>query len=125
MNYSILKFIFNKSIKGKHFVRKILYKKEGEIWFSNTIRKLYRKNKLIDARYCSYGWQADTIEGPLKISNYTSIWENCRRISVNHYIDTISTHSFCFNHIFGIQEKDDRKHTLLEKKLREISIFKK
>lgn len=114
MNYKILKFIFNKNSKGKHLVIRMLCKKEGGICFSKTIRKLYSEIKEIDAGYCSYGWQADTIDGPLKIGNYTSIGENFRRISVNHYIDTISTHPFCFNPIFGIEEKDSRERTLLE-----------
>lgn len=114
MNYNVLNFLFKRGKKGKHLVQKILYKKEGGIWFSDTIRKLYKENDNKEAGYCSYGWQADTIEGPLKVGNYTSIDENCRRISVNHYVDTISTHPFCFNPIFKIVEKDTRQRTMLE-----------
>ena len=102
---------------GSKFLRKSLVwlcaKKEGGIYRSPTIRKLYEKNRNIKAGYGSYGWTADTIDGPAIIGNYVSIGKNVRRICVNHLSDYATTHPVVFNPTLGWVDRDPRQRTAI------------
>lgn len=87
--------------------------REGGIWRSTTVRKLYERNRAIIAGYASYGWTSSLIEGPARIGNYTSIGRNVRRISVNHFTSTVSTHPCIFNPVIGWVDKDPREKSVI------------
>ena len=89
-------------------------KREGGVFRSPSIRKLYEKNRGIKAGYASYGWASDTIDGPATIGNYTSIGKNVRRICVNHLPSYATTHPCVFNPVLGWVDRDPRERAHID-----------
>ena len=109
----MLDFLFNFSKVTRKIIIWFFSHLEGGVYRSSTIRKLYKKNRSIDAGYLSYGFTSDGIEGPITIGKYTSIGKNVRRIDVNHYTNYATTHPCVFNPIFGWVSQDKRQKSEL------------
>ena len=106
--------IFRKSATARKVIIRFYAKKEGGVYRSQTIRRLFVKYKSIDAGYGSYGWTSDLIDGPTRIGKYTSIGKNVRRISVDHLFNTATTHPCLFSPSFGWVNHDARERMHLE-----------
>ena len=106
--------LFKKSAMARKVIIRFFAKKEGGVYRSKTIRRLFVNNRSIDAGYGSYGWTSDLIDGPAKIGNYISIGKNVRRISVNHLFNTATSHPCLFSPSFGWVNHDDRERMHLE-----------
>lgn len=110
--------IIDKLFNRSRFIRKAVIwffgQREGGVFRSSTIRKLFEKNKDIKAGFASYGWTAETIDGPAIIGNYTSIGKNVRRICVNHLSSYATTHPCVFNPTLGWVDRDPRKRERIE-----------
>ncbi|WP_026529105.1 CatB-related O-acetyltransferase [Butyrivibrio sp. VCD2006] len=105
--------IFDKLYNRSRFIRKSLIwlysRREGGVFRSSTIRKLHENYKGIKAGFNSYGWTAESIDGPATIGNYTSIGKNVRRICVNHLFSYATTHPCIFNPTLGWVDIDSRE----------------
>ena len=110
--------IIDTLFKNSNISRKALIwfyaQREGGVFRSPTIRKLYEKNKNIKAGFASYGWTSDTIDGPATIGNYTSIGKNVRRICVNHLVAYATTHPVVFNPVLGWVDRDPRERVNID-----------
>lgn len=110
---NLLDRFFNLSNLSRRFVIWFYSKKEGGVYRSHTLRKLYKRNRDIDAGYLSYGWTSDLIEGPVTIGKYVSIGKNVRRMDMYHFTNYVTTHPCVFNPIFGWVNNDPRQKSQL------------
>ena len=106
--------LFNRSTIIRKALIRYYARKEGGVFRSPSIRRLYENNKAIKAGYASYGWTSDAIDGPAIIGNYTSIGKNVRRICVNHMATHATTHPVVFNPVLGWVDKDPRERKLIK-----------
>ncbi len=110
--------MIDKLFNSSRFFRKLVVwfytKKEGGVFRSPSIRRLYERNREIKVGYASYGWTSDSIDGPATIGAYTSIGKNVRRICVNHLSSYATTHPCVFNPVFGWVRKDTRERTHID-----------
>ena len=113
MFYSIVKKIFQTHRIMRRLCSKYYSKKEGGVWRSPTLRRLYKECRSVDVGEMSYGWDNDQFEGPVVIGKYCSIGPGVRRLPVNHVTNGITTHPCWFNPSLGWVEKDFRARTRL------------
>lgn len=113
MVYSFVKHFFKIHRIARRLCSKYYSKKEGGVWRSQTLRRLYRECRGVDAGEMSYGWDNDHFEGPVVIGKYCSIGPGVRRLPVNHVVSGLTTHPCWFNPALGWVKEDFRSRTRL------------
>lgn len=98
---------------AKKLIDRYLIIKEKGVWNSKTLRRLYKDTKAICAGRYSYGWNSESMDGPMQIGSYVSIAPGVRRLCLNHDISGLSTHPCYFNPVMGWVKTDYREKTTL------------
>ena len=102
---------FFKASKRRSFAKlffKILFKLEGDQYRSATVRKLLKRDYLVDIGVHSYGelFIPGAFSPSVIIGNYTSVGRGVRVFTQNHPTDTLSTHPYFYEKKFGIVNDD-------------------
>ena len=86
----------------------------GGSWNAQDLKDLFREFFKIEIGSYSYGIENGNFDGPAKIGNFVSIGPGVRRLSVDHFLNGITTHPCYFNPVFGWTDKDFCERSFLE-----------
>lgn len=100
----------------RYLVLKIIKMAEGGVFYSKTIRDIYRHYHNVEVgMYTQYEFPSiASIDRHTKIGRYCSIASNARIFNRSHPLEFKSTHAFFFNPILGICDFDPVNYIPLE-----------
>lgn len=96
----------------RSFIRWFILKIENGMYYSITIRKIFKKYYDIDVGMYSGcgGFSPEIFRPGTKIGRFTTVTETVRAFNANHPINTKSSHALFFNPVLGISKKSIIKH---------------
>lgn len=97
-------------------LRRLALRTEGGVFYSLTIRDIFRKFYGVDVGLYTYGpleTQPGLFNQGTTIGRYSSIYWTVRRFNTNHPVNTKSTHPFFYEPALGKVQSDIIKRTPL------------
>ena len=108
LNNMLYKFYRVKSATIKRLIRKIVCRLEGGEYHSITLRRIMKDYHNVEVGMYSHGgcFEIGCVEPFSKFGRYCSIARSARIVTINHPMRTKSTHSFFWQSVTKICEKD-------------------
>lgn len=107
IKYNIIKKMYTSNKVTRWLANRYIMKHEGGVFYSQSLRKIYKDVYDIDAGIGTYGCFTTNFRPHVKIGAYCSIAPGVQRLFGNHPMTNISTHPFFHFSKYGYCDKDD------------------